>query len=560
MNCVRQQDKLALRLAGFVAAMVVLTLAGATITAQGQTYTVLYQAPNDGLDPENPGGQSIAQGRDGNLYFGSYAGGTASYGTLFNLTPAGKVAVVYPVGDFTQSGATLGTDGNFYGTNRDGGSNGDCFPSSCGQVYKITPGGVQTILHTFTNSDGYFPVAAPIEGTDGKFYGTVPTSSGTYNSILYSVTPSGTFTMLHTFTSAEGQNVTAGLIQGTDGNFYGVAVSGGANNYGSIFKMTSAGAVTVLHSFDYSDGANPYYPLVQASDGSLYGSTYNGGLGVGVIFKITASGAYSVLHELDVNAGDGEGPNSSLTQGSDGKLYGVTGAGPNGHSGTIFNISTTGTFTTLYTFCPSGNNCTDGVNPQSPVRQNTNGTFYGTTVNGGDGCNTDNCGVVFSLNMGLGPFVGLVNTSGKEGSTSEILGQGFDASSTVKFGGVLATSIKRIGTTFIAATVPAGALTGTVTVTTGAAKLTSNQQFRVTPQVLSFTPPSGPVGTSVTITGVGLTQTLGVGFGDKVPATNLKVISDTEVTADVPEGAKTGKVGVETKGGIATSTGTFTVN
>ena len=94
--------------------------------------------------------------------------------------------------------------------------------------------------------------------------------------------------------------------------------------------------------------------------------------------------------------------------------------------------------------------------------------------------------------------------------------------------------------------------------TTPSGALSSNKVFRVTPQLLSFAPSSGPVGTQVTITGVSLTQTQGVGFGDRVPA-QFTVNSDSQVTATVPSGAKTGKVGIETKGGTAISSGTFTV-
>ena len=81
----------------------------------------------------------------------------------------------------------------------------------------------------------------------------------------------------------------------------------------------------------------------------------------------------------------------------------------------------------------------------------------------------------------------------------------------------------------------------------------------MTPQVLSFNPPSGSVGTQVTITGTGFTQTNGVGFGDNVPA-QFTVNSDTQVTATVPAGAQTGPIGVVTKGGTAMSSATFTVN
>jgi large repetitive protein len=98
-----------------------------------------------------------------------------------------------------------------------------------------------------------------------------------------------------------------------------------------------------------------------------------------------------------------------------------------------------------------------------------------------------------------------------------------------------------------------------VTVTTGETTLTSNQEFLITPQLLSFNPPGGPAGTQVTIIGTGLTQTLGVAFGDNVPA-EFTVNSDTEITATVPTGGETGPIGVVTKGGTAVSSEMFTVN
>jgi hypothetical protein len=97
-----------------------------------------------------------------------------------------------------------------------------------------------------------------------------------------------------------------------------------------------------------------------------------------------------------------------------------------------------------------------------------------------------------------------------------------------------------------------------VTVTTGSTTLTSNKTFRVTPQLLSFKPTSGPVGTVVTITGVSLTQTSKVTFGG-VKATSVTINSDTQVTATVPTGAMTGHIAITTLGGTAVSSGVFTV-
>ena len=78
------------------------------------------------------------------------------------------------------------------------------------------------------------------------------------------------------------------------------------------------------------------------------------------------------------------------------------------------------------------------------------------------------------------------------------------------------------------------------------------------PTVLSFSPTSGSPGTSVTITGTSFTQAKGVGFGDTIPA-QFTVNSDTQITAVVPQGAKTGPVGVKTLGGTGISKNKFTV-
>jgi uncharacterized repeat protein (TIGR03803 family) len=370
----------------------------------------------------------------------------------------------------------VGADGNLYGTDQDGGT-GVCGTAACGRVYKVSPTGVLTVLHNFVGTDGEDPHAPPILGTNGTYYGTAPSSAaGSGISTAYSVTSSGTFTLLHTFSTAEGQNVYGGLVQGSDGNLYGVSATGGANGFGTIFKMTTAGAVTVLHSFDGTDGAASYWPLIQASDGNYYGVAYSGGANnEGVIFKITSSGAYTVLHSLNNANGDGQSPNSSLVQGTDSKLYGVTAQGPSGVNGTIFSITINGTFKLLHTFAG-----TDGANPGSPLIQNTNGVFYGTTTGGGSAttCN-GGCGVIYSLNTGAKAFITLQSISGKVGAKVGIFGQGFTAASVVKFNGVTATSVTRTGATYLTATVPAGASNGFVTVTTGTSTLTSTQKFTV---------------------------------------------------------------------------------
>jgi uncharacterized repeat protein (TIGR03803 family) len=526
MNYVRQQDKMLRAFAAFVTAMVVLTLTVAAVPAQAQTPTTLYSFPG-GAEPQNVNVEAIAQGRDGNLYMSSELGGTggtcagAGCGTVFNITPTGTPTVVFEVGagggpfgiPGAYSGETLGTDGNFYGTLYQGGTSGK------GEVYKVTTGGVLTSLHSFAGTgDGSLPYSAPIESTSGIYYGTT-TSNGGVNSTAYSVTSGGVFTTLHTFTGTDGQNVYAPLVQGTDGNFYGSASAGGTSSFGVIFKMTAAGTVTVLHNFAGTDGSGAYYPMIQASDGNLYGTAYSGGTsGAGVIFKITTSGTYTVIHNLN-GTSDGNGPAYGLVQATDGKLYGVTTNLNVGNNGTIFRVTTSGTFTTLYSFTLGA----DGGDPLSPLIQHTNGLLYGTTDVGGttnpecfstvnvNGQNVifNGCGVFFSLNIGAKAFINLESTSGKVGSKVSILGQGFSSSSVVKFGGGVVAAHTLTGTTYISATVPAGATDGKVTVTTGSSTLTSRQTFTVhdswssgatmpTARMGAFT---GTVGTSIYVIG-----------------------------------------------------------
>ena len=78
------------------------------------------------------------------------------------------------------------------------------------------------------------------------------------------------------------------------------------------------------------------------------------------------------------------------------------------------------------------------------------------------------------------------------------------------------------------------------------------------PEITSFTPTSGPTGTSVTITGNSFTGTTKVTFGG-VAATSYKAKSDTTVDALVPTGAVTGTIAVTTAGGTGTSAIKFTV-
>lgn len=207
--------------------------------------------------------------------------------------------------------------------------------------------------------------------------------------------------------------------------------------------------------------------------------------------------------------------------------------------------------TFLYSFC-SVAGCTDGILPESPLIQHTNGKFYGT-ASGNSLC----CGTFFSLDMGLPPFTRSTANEGKVGATVDFLGQGFTDTTSVSFGGTLATTFHATSDTLLTAKVPVGALTGVVKIVTSLGTLLGSHNFKVLPTVKTISPTSGVVGTVVTITGTGLTQATKVTFGGK--AGTFTVNSDSQITATVPTTAKTGKIAVTTPGGAASSTTTFTV-
>jgi uncharacterized repeat protein (TIGR03803 family) len=543
---------------GMAATMFAAVLLFGGATAGAQTYSVLYNLGTQSGDPVNPAWVGLfAQGRDGNLYSTTQGGGANALGTVFQLTPSGSVKVLHSFsntgtdGIFPYSGLTLGTDGSLYGTTYEGGSQG------FGSVFKITTAGTFTLLHSFNGvSEGELPVAPPIQGTDGNYYGTTSNGGGEVFGTVYKMTPSGTLTTIYTFDGTI--RYPYALTLGTDGSFYGTFGGGSTTPDGAVFKITPQGKLTILHIFNITDGQSPYGEIIQGKDGNFYGVTEKGGVGgFGVVYKMTPTGVLTDLHSFNEDDGLGLSPVAGLLQATDGTFYGVAGTNFSPRAGVLFQITSTGTYTVLFNFTNTVG-AFPGASPVVPLFQHTSGTFYGDTDGGGTGnmgCIT--CGVLFSYNVGLGPFVSLLPYSGKVGKPVEFLGQGFTGTTSVSFNRTAAT-FRVVSDTYLTATVPSGAKTGAVTVVTPSATLTSNKTFRVTPQITSFAPPSGPVGTPVTITGVSLAQTTKVTFGG-VKATTFTINSDMVVTATVPTGARTGKIAITTQGGTATSATSFTV-
>jgi uncharacterized repeat protein (TIGR03803 family) len=369
------------------------TLSLVPVTVPDAGFASLYSFTG-GSDGANPNGLVMAT--NGLLYGSAILGGSSNAGTLFRITTNGVLTTLHTFsgrdGGTPRAGLIQARDGYFYGTTSSGGQN------SAGTVFRMFFNGGFVTLHTFGFNDGASSMARLTQATDGNLYGT--TSSGGSNGYgtVFKMTPNGGLTSLHAFSGdADGSIPLAGVTQGNDGNFFGVVRNGGGPHGGKAFKISATGAFTVLAEFGGTNGLSPRGGLVQAPDGNFYGTTYHGGaLGRGTVFRITPAGLLTTIHSFN-GEGDGYWPLATLVEGHDGYLYGATSFGGKGFNGsefsgqgTLFRISPKGQLTTLVYF--DGFN---GANPDAPLVQAPDGSYYGTTLNGGANGN----GTVFRLSV-----------------------------------------------------------------------------------------------------------------------------------------------------------------
>lgn len=382
------------------------SLALSASVASGQQLTTLHSFnSSDGYVPLT----GLTQGADGNFYGVTQAGGAYGYGVAFRISSAGSYTLLHSFGQNAGDPQkpfgklTPGNDGNFYGTTTHGGSN------DYGTIYKMAPDGTVTLLHSMAFADGVAPTAGLLLGSDGNFYGAAPnggTGSGPVGAgTIFKVTPNGTLTVLHSFTAAfantnsDGQSPFGALVEGADGSVYGTTYGGGQFGFGILFGITKNGIFTSLYSFgaQSGDGSFSRTGLCRANDGAFYGTCSQGGFSnKGTIFKMTTSGTAAstnvqTLHSFTGVSGDGALPLSPLIQGNDGKLYGMTASGGGNGSGLIYQVAFDGTFTPLYSF---GTQPNDGTAPNDSLLQASDGTLYGTTSGGGG---TANAGTIFKF-------------------------------------------------------------------------------------------------------------------------------------------------------------------
>ena len=433
------------------------------------TSTGTYLTNPDGAQPES----ALALGPDGNFYGTTWKGGPGGDGTVFRVTTNGVLTTLVSFagtnGANPETGLTLGPDGNLYGTTSGGGSNAD------GTVFKVTTNGVFTTLHSFTamhsdgvtgnetNADGADLSAGLTLGPDGNFYGATSEGGSGGSGTLFMVTTNGALNTIYTFsaigynesgtglpdTNSDGESPTATLTLGADGNFYGSTYSGGQSGSGTVFQVTPNGVLTTLYSFSggrsvfigghysytNSDGAHPYAGLTQGPNGDFYGTASRGGSsGIGTLFEISTGGSFTPL--LTFTNGNGANPGGALIL-AKGIFYGTTGAGGSSGNGSVFAVTPSGALTTLFSF-----GFQHGAIPYGGLTLGPNGNFYGTTFDGGSNglgvnLNTDGYGTLFQVtpNGALATLVNFAGTNGANPQGSLIPGPNGSFYGTTYYGG-----------------------------------------------------------------------------------------------------------------------------
>lgn len=353
----------------------------------------------------------LRAGGDGKLYGTTEANSEDNPGTFFSVTPGGLVSTLHVFsqleGNGSLSSLALGADGNFYGTSYSG-----CLNPADGCIVRISKAGVVTVLHNFDDSGPHRPYAGLLQASDGNFYGTTNYGGTDDVGTIFKLSAAGTVTLLHSLAKAtEGSYPSGTLIEGGDGSLYGITQVDGAAKHGSVFKIGKDGAFTVLHSLGGSkDSSGAAWGLVKGADGKFYGVTWGGGAyGGGTIFTVDESDNFTIVHSFNP-ASEYYYPYAALTLASDGKLYGTTLDAPVGlpPANAIFRFDpASGAVETLHLFTAAG----DGSRPYAEMIQGDDGLLYGTTYAGGD----YGLGTVFRFDIGA---AGGGSSSSSSGGTS----------------------------------------------------------------------------------------------------------------------------------------------
>lgn len=427
MPTLRAQGSSPLKTAIISATLSILLAVAAALPARAQTYSVIHSFAGGSTDGAVPNGDLI-QDAAGNMYGTTEYGGTGFCGTVFKLDSSGAVTILWNFngeddGGFPQAGLFRDPNGDLYGTTSVGGIYG------LGTVFKLGTNNALTMLHSFEGGlDGAHP-ESKLVSVNGELYGTTrnggDTKCGDGCGTIFKVTKGGLKTILYRFKDHADGAYPQGLIRDAEGNLYGAANSEGSilndcfypGGCGSVFKLDTTGVFTVLYDFRGGGfGAYPWGHLTRDTNGNISGTLqYNGGSDGpwGAVFRLDSSGNETTLHTF-FSFGNGAEPYSGILD-LGGTIYGTTlyGGdydcrwGPTGSGstcGVLYQVGNTGQYTVVHRF--AGANTGDGAYPGYPqpddLTLGTDGSVYGVTSYGGaiGGCNFGDtvpagCGVIF---------------------------------------------------------------------------------------------------------------------------------------------------------------------
>jgi len=473
----------------------------------GGSLTVLYNFPAYPGPTAPESGLTLST--DGFFYGTTTSGGAHIVGTVFKLSDAGAYTNLW---DFTGTGTdegnpqaplVLGTDLNMYGTT-DG-----VYSGTYGTAFKITSKGKLTTIHPFKSTDGAVPYAILL-GLDANFYGVSRLGGANNLGAILKMTKAGKVTVLHSFAGTAGNDGSlpiGGLVQANDGTLYGTTYGGGTKNWGTVFKIDPTGKnYLVLHNFDrtadVNDGIQPLGGLALGTDGNVYGTTGGGGhQNSGALFRVTPAGAYSTVYSFCAVAGckDGFFPQTGMVQHTNGKFYGATeSGGPTLNGGEFFSLDMgLGPFVSLVSVWGKVSDTIEvlgqGLTGTTSVKLGgTSATFsvvsdtYLTakvpagssgflTVTAPSGTLTS------SRKFFVTPTItSFTPASGPVGTQVIVTGKGLIQATKVTFGSKSASFVVNSDTQ-VTATVPAGAVTNKISITTPGGKASSKTKFTVTP-------------------------------------------------------------------------------
>lgn len=349
--------------------------------APAQTFKVIFTF-NGGASGAFPEGTLLRDGH-GDLYGVTLNGGIGN-GIVFKVDSSGAETVLHnfagsPDGQYPSSGLVHDNAGHLYGITENGGAD------DAGAAYELNLQGKERVLHSFgsTSNDGVFPFAPMVRDSAGNLYGTAQTGNGNSQSgMVFKINSAGVETIVHSFSQSttDGNDPVGGVILDSAGNLYGTTFGGGAHSKGTVYKIDTSGKETLLYSFgqNSTDGVGPEDAPTRDASGNLYGTTNTGGrASLGTVFKVDSSGKETVLHSF-TGGSDGANPSGGLVLGPAGNLYGATTFGGTANFGVLYEIDSMGKETILHTF--SG--LSDGGNPQATLTRDAAGNLYGTAGGG----------------------------------------------------------------------------------------------------------------------------------------------------------------------------------